>query len=107
MVATPAPTSCAASPAIIPRCCNTRRRPFKSPRRPRQEYRAAYAKRDRVDMSVETIFRQLHDPATWPEPPERPLLPASAADLRPAVVIPMPIEALKPWAPLPSKDETG
>ena len=58
-------------------------------------------------MSVETIFRRMHDPATWPEPPERPLLPASAADLRPAVVIPMPIEALKPWAPLPSKDETG
>ena len=32
-------------------------------------------------MSVETIFRQLHDPRTWPAPPERHLVPADLSRL--------------------------
>jgi hypothetical protein len=35
-------------------------------------------------MSVERIFRQLHDRARWPKPPERVLIGATEADLRPA-----------------------
>ncbi len=49
-------------------------------------------------MSVETIFAQLHDPATWPAPPERPLRPATLADLRPAEVIPLSPAELERWA---------
>jgi hypothetical protein len=41
-------------------------------------------------MSVESIFQQLHNPTTWPAPPERSLQPYSA-DLRPS---PMPVETL-------------
>jgi hypothetical protein len=48
-------------------------------------------------MSVEIIFQQLHDPTSWPPPPERPLRPASAADLRPAELVPLPPEALERW----------
>ena len=44
-------------------------------------------------MSIAAIFRQLHDPRTWPEPPERPLRPANVADLTPAEVVAMPIES--------------
>ena len=46
-------------------------------------------------MSVESIFKQLHDQTTWPAPPERPLQPYSA-DLRPS---PMPVETLRRWTP--------
>ena len=46
-------------------------------------------------MSVESIFQQLHNPTTWPAPPERPLQPYSA-DLRPS---PMPVETLRRWTP--------
>jgi hypothetical protein len=58
-------------------------------------------------MSVERIFKQLHDPTSWPAPPERPLVPASAADLQPGVLIPMPIEALQRWTPPAVEAETG
>jgi hypothetical protein len=58
-------------------------------------------------MRVETIFRQLHDPATWPPPPERPLRPASVSDLRPAPpLIPVPASALAPWT-APAEDTEG
>jgi hypothetical protein len=50
-------------------------------------------------MSVERIFRELADPSTWPEPPPRPVRPATAADLRPAVLIPVSPEQLERWAP--------
>jgi hypothetical protein len=50
-------------------------------------------------MSVETIFQQLRDRGSWPQPPERPLVPASAADLKPAELVPVPVEALRPWTP--------
>ena len=46
-------------------------------------------------MSVESIFQQLHNPTTWPAPPERPLKPYSA-DLRPS---PMPVETLRRSTP--------
>ena len=49
-------------------------------------------------MSVESIFQQLHDPTTWPAPPERPLRPYSA-DLRPGVLVAMPVETLRRWTP--------
>jgi hypothetical protein len=42
-------------------------------------------------MSVKSIFQQLHNPTTWPAPPERPLRPYSA-DLRPGVLVPMPVD---------------
>jgi hypothetical protein len=35
-------------------------------------------------MCVKSIFQQLHNPTTWPAPPERPLRPYNA-DLRPGV----------------------
>jgi hypothetical protein len=35
-------------------------------------------------MSLKSIFRQLHDRASWPAVPERVLVGASADDLRPA-----------------------
>ena len=47
-------------------------------------------------MSVESIFQQLHDPTTWPAPPERPLRPYSA-DFRPGVLASMPVETLRRW----------
>jgi hypothetical protein len=37
-------------------------------------------------MSVKSIFQQLHNPTTWPAPPERPLRTYSA-DLRPGVLV--------------------
>jgi hypothetical protein len=49
-------------------------------------------------MSVESIFKQLHDQTTWPAPPERPLRPYSA-DLRPGVLVPMPVETVRRWTP--------
>jgi hypothetical protein len=58
-------------------------------------------------MSVEAIFAQLHDPATWPAPPERPLLPGDPSRLRPAVLIPMPTEALQPWVPPAGEAKEG
>jgi hypothetical protein len=50
-------------------------------------------------VSVESIFEQIRDRTSWPEPPERPLVPGDPARLRPAVLIPMPIEALQAWLP--------
>jgi len=47
-------------------------------------------------MSIESIFQQLHDPTTWPAPPERPLRPYSA-DFRPGVLVPMPVETVRRW----------
>ena len=49
-------------------------------------------------MSVERIFQQLHDPTSWPAPPERPLRPYSA-DLRPGVLFAMPVETVRQWLP--------
>jgi hypothetical protein len=59
-------------------------------------------------MSIERIFTQLHDPATWPAPPLRPILPGDPSrlrsvtlnELRAATVT----EPLKPWVPIPSVD---
>jgi len=47
-------------------------------------------------MSVKSIFQQLHDPTTWPAPPERPLRPYSA-DFRPGVLVSMPVETVRRW----------
>ena len=55
-------------------------------------------------MTVEAIFAELHDWTTWPEPPERPRRPFSPAELRPAVLIPMPAESLRPWVP-PARED--
>ena len=49
-------------------------------------------------MSIESIFQQLHDPTTWPAPPERPLRPYSA-DFRPGVLASMPVETVRRWTP--------
>jgi hypothetical protein len=49
-------------------------------------------------MSVGTIFAQLRDRGSWPPPPERPLVPATLADLRPAEVIPVSPAELERWA---------
>ena len=35
-------------------------------------------------MSVDRIFRQLHNTHGWPPVPVKPLIPATEADLRPA-----------------------
>jgi hypothetical protein len=49
-------------------------------------------------MSVAIIFAQIHDWTAWPPVPERPLLPADMASLRPAELRP-PREPLQPWRP--------
>jgi hypothetical protein len=62
-------------------------------------------------MSVDRIFAQLHDPATWPAPPERPLLPGDPARLRSVTLDELRAAALTeplvPWVPLPREDEPG
>jgi hypothetical protein len=60
-------------------------------------------------MSVERIFTQLHDPASWPAPPPRPLLPGdpsrlhavTLAELQAATVT----EPLQPWTPSPRQND--
>ena len=56
-------------------------------------------------LSVKTIFEQLHDRSTWPEPPARALLgpptwtelhPPTFADLRPPVLVPVSLDDLPP-----------
>jgi len=47
-------------------------------------------------MSVKSIFQQLHNPTTWPAPPERPLRPYSA-DFAAGVLVPKPVETLRRW----------
>ena len=62
-------------------------------------------------MSVETIFQQLGDRQSWPAPPVRPLLPGDPSMLRPAELIPVPIEELieqmRLWTPSPDEAESG
>lgn len=58
-------------------------------------------------MSIAVIFKQIRDQTAWPAAPERPLRPYSASDLRPAEVVPLPVEALQAWAPAPREGENG
>ena len=58
-------------------------------------------------MSLDLIFGQLQDWTTWPAVPDRPLQPATPDDLRPAELIPVPIESLRPWEAAADGDSGG
>ena len=61
-------------------------------------FRKRRRRRSLAGMSIATIFEQLRRRDTWPEPPTRALVPASAADLRPPRH-PLEPAVLEPWRP--------
>ena len=58
-------------------------------------------------MSVEGIFKQLHNPLSWPAPPTRALQPAMLPeDLRPPTR-PLQPAVLERWTPPPLEVDEG